>query len=47
MLNFKDETNIEESIEELFDWVLTQPVREVKMMEYEIEKNIYSYWKNK
>jgi len=45
LLDFNDETDMEESIEELFDWVLTQPNREVKMMKYEIEKNLYSYWK--
>jgi hypothetical protein len=32
-------------IKELFEWILIQPNRVVKKMEYEIEKNIYSYWK--
>lgn len=45
LLDFSDNTNINELISKLFDWVSSQPAREVKNMSYEIEKNIYSYWK--
>jgi UDP-glucose 4-epimerase len=46
MLNFKDETKLEDLIETMFVWAMKQPNRKVKNMEYEIEKNIYDYWKN-
>ena len=45
LLGFKDETNIEKTIEEMFEWAKTQPDREVKVMDYEIEKDLYEYWK--
>ncbi len=44
-LNFEDNTNIESTIREMFAWAKNQPVRETKKMEYEVEKNIYSFWK--
>lgn len=45
MLDFRDETNLEELIESMFVWAMKQPNRKVKNMEYEVEKNIYEYWK--
>lgn len=45
MLNFKDETVLEELIETMFIWAMSQPNRKVKMMDYEITKNLYDYWK--
>lgn len=45
LLNFKDSTNIEKTIQEMFTWALKQPKRKVKFMEYEVEKNMYSFWK--
>lgn len=45
LLNFKDETNIKSLINEMFEWALSEPNRSVSSMKYEIEKNIYSYWK--
>lgn len=45
LLDFKDETNLEKVMDEMFKWALTQPVREVKKIEYEINKNMYSFWK--
>jgi hypothetical protein len=45
MLKFKDETNLEELIEEIFVWAVKQPNRKVKSMEYEVTKDIYDYWK--
>lgn len=44
-LNFKDETNLKKTFEEMFLWAKNQPVREVKTMKYEIEEELYSYWK--
>ena len=45
MLNFRDETNLEELIETMFVWAMKQPNRKVKRMEYEVTKDIYDYWK--
>ncbi|MFA7315472.1 MAG: NAD-dependent epimerase/dehydratase family protein [Candidatus Paceibacterota bacterium] len=45
MLGFSDDTNIEATIREMFIWAKSQPNREVKKMEYEVDKNIYSFWK--
>jgi UDP-glucose 4-epimerase len=44
-LGFKDETVLEELIEDMFFWAMEQPPREQKDMRYEVEKGIYSYWK--
>ena len=46
MLNFRDETNLEELIESMFVWAMKQPNRKVKHMDYEVTKDIYDYWKN-
>jgi len=45
MLNFKDDTKLDELIEEVFVWAMNQPNRKVKDKEYEITKDIYDYWK--
>ena len=45
LLEFKDETNLNVLIEEMFNWAMAQPNREVKDLKYELTKNIYSYWK--
>ena len=44
-LGFRDETNFEDLIEKMFMWAASQPQRQVKMMDYEIEKKMYSFWK--
>ena len=44
-LDFNDETDLRSVISDMFVWSMTQPEREVKDMEYEVDKNIYSYWK--
>ena len=44
-LDFKDNTNIEETISEMFDWAIKQPSRPLKKMNYEITKGMYGYWK--
>ena len=46
MLQFRDETNLEELIESIFVWAMKQPNRKVKTMEYEVTKDIYDYWRN-
>lgn len=45
MLEFRDETNLEELIESVFVWAIKQPNRKVKKMEYEVTKDIYDYWR--
>ena len=45
MLNFKDNTKLEDLIETMFVWAMKQPNRKVKDMEYEITEGIYDYWK--
>lgn len=44
-LKFQDNTDIKKLITEMFDRAISQPNRPTKMMDYEIEKNIYSFWK--
>jgi UDP-glucose 4-epimerase len=46
MLDFKDNTKLEELIEDMFVWAMKQPNRKVKMRDYEVSKNIYEYWKD-
>jgi UDP-glucose 4-epimerase len=46
MLEFKDETKLEDLIESVFVWAMKQPNRKVKRMNYEVTKDIYDYWKN-
>jgi len=46
MLEFRDETKLEELIESMFIWAMKQPNRKVKSMEYEVTKDIYDYWRN-
>ena len=45
ILNFEDETNIEKTIIEMYEWAKKQPMRKIKIMDYEINKNMYSFWK--
>jgi UDP-glucose 4-epimerase len=45
MIDFKDETNLEELIDSMFVWAMKQPNRKVKKMEYEVTKDIYDYWR--
>jgi UDP-glucose 4-epimerase len=46
VLEFRDETRLEDLIESMFVWAMKQPNRKVKNMEYEVTKDIYDYWKN-
>lgn len=45
LLEFKDETCLDQTIEEMFLWASKQKEREVKIMNYEIQKNLYSFWR--
>lgn len=45
LLNFKDNTQPHELIEEMFVWAMNQPERAVKLMPYEVTRGIYEYWK--
>jgi UDP-glucose 4-epimerase len=44
-LNFFDQTNLNKMFYEMFEYALKLPKEEVKFMDYEINKNLYSYWK--
>ena len=46
LLNFKDNTKLEDLIETMFVWAMKEPNRKVKDMEYEVTEGIYDYWKN-
>jgi len=45
MLGFNDQTDIEQTIREMFSWAKDQPTREIKQMPYELNKGMYSFWK--
>jgi UDP-glucose 4-epimerase len=45
LLNFKDNTDLEKTVREMFTWASKIPPKNVKYANYEIEKNLYSYWK--
>jgi hypothetical protein len=45
LLGFEDNTNLAHLIYDMFVWAKDQPNRKVQTMNYEIEKNMYSYWK--
>ena len=44
-LGFEDNTDLKKTMRDMFKWALDQPERDIKDMEYEIEKNMYSFWK--
>jgi len=45
LLGFVDDTDLKQTVKEMFIWAKDQPARELKAMQYEIQKNMYSYWK--
>ena len=47
LLNFKDETDLYSLIGETWDWAVQIKPKEVKYMDYEINKGMYSYWSKK
>jgi len=44
-LNFQDSTNLEDLIKNMYIHYLSFPEKKVEYMKYEIEKNMYSFWK--
>ena len=48
ILGFEHKTDLEEGLTKMWEWKKQQPMRErFVWSEYELEKGIYSYWKNK
>jgi UDP-glucose 4-epimerase len=47
MLSFENKTDLYSLISETWDWAVQIKPKEVKYMDYEIDKGIYSYWSNK
>ena len=45
LLNFKDATNLEHTVNRMFEWALTQPDRPVKSIDYEMTRQLYSFWR--
>ncbi|MDR0599400.1 MAG: NAD-dependent epimerase/dehydratase family protein [Treponema sp.] len=45
LLDFRDGTNMEDTVNRMFSWALGQKDRKVKKTEYELEKGMYSFWK--
>lgn len=45
-LGFVDDTDLEATMEEMFLWAMRQPQREVKTIPIEVEKNLYTFWRN-
>jgi UDP-glucose 4-epimerase len=47
LLDFKHQTNLEEGLIKMWDWAKQQPMRERFIWPfYELDKGIYTYWKN-
>lgn len=44
-LLFEENTDLEKVISEMIKWAINQPQRIIKNMDYEVTKNMYSYWK--
>ena len=48
ILGFEHKTNLKEGLTEMWEWAQKQPMRErFVWSSYELEKGIYSFWKNK
>jgi len=48
ILGFEHKIDIEEGLTKMWDWAKYQPMRErFVWKDYELEKGIYSFWKNK
>jgi len=45
LLGFRDNTDLEETIREMFEWAESEKDHEVEYFDYEIEKNLYGFWK--
>jgi UDP-glucose 4-epimerase len=48
LLGFEHKTSMKDGLTQMWEWVKKQPMRErFVWSEYELDKGIYSYWKNK
>jgi|TARA_Y100000310_G_scaffold110371_1_gene108761 UDP-glucose 4-epimerase len=45
LLDFKDKTSYWDGLSTMWEWAQQQPKRKRKNMEYEIDKEMYSYWR--
>jgi len=45
LLQFKDNTDLQKLITEMYEYYIQFPNKEVQYMNYEIDKNMYSFWK--
>jgi UDP-glucose 4-epimerase len=45
LLGFHDGTDLEVLLSKMLLWAREQPARPVKLMNYELEKNMYDFWK--
>jgi UDP-glucose 4-epimerase len=45
LLDFQDKTSYYEGLTKMWEWAQEQPKRKRKDMKYEIEKDLYSYWR--
>jgi UDP-glucose 4-epimerase len=45
VLGFEDSTNFEDLVERMFLWAKTLPRQSVRKMNYEVTKNMYSFWR--
>ncbi|MAG28216.1 UDP-glucose 4-epimerase [Candidatus Pacearchaeota archaeon] len=45
ILDYEDTTSLKEGIQDMWDWAKYQPMRDRPVMNYEIEKGMYSFWK--
>jgi len=45
LLNFKDKTDLKNLIKEMYEYYIQFPNKKVEYMNYEIDKNMYSFWK--
>ena len=43
-LNFHDETDLTLTIDQVIAWAITEPTREIKSLDYEVTRKLYSYW---
>lgn len=45
LLSFSDGTDFSRLVDEMIGWAECQPTRAVRRMPYEVDKNMYSYWR--
>jgi hypothetical protein len=45
LLKFEDNTDLEKLVTEMYEYYIQFPNKKVEYMNYEIDKNMYSFWK--